>query len=739
MATAPLRTPTVYNPVPTNYEMTTLQCGDFNGDGWPDVALEETGPENRVHIFLNVAGNLVERVSYPVGATPAGLTLGDLNGDGILDFAVANFQSNSVIVYYGTGLGTFSPGGTYSVGTGPTSIAIGDINADGFADLAVLRTNGVTLLLGNAGHTFTPGGSVYEAGATSVGLGVFGGPHMDLVIASNQWTADNTGVLSHLTVYPGNRSGQFPSHKVYSTGWDPAQLLVADLNGDGHLDIAVGDAVSPEIDILYGDGFGSFSGTPVAMNPRATGIASADFNRDNTPDIAVVNTPACAAPCSGAVSVMLGTGQNYLGAAHSYAIGMHGAGAVAGDVNGDGLIDLVVTNNTAGDSYDTSVLLGNGDGTFNTAKNYNLGALSSEAILFDVNGDHKLDLVMVTGVALGKGDGTFGAVIPYPDITYGLPSHVAVADFNQDGFPDVAVATKSSSGSGDQISILAGNGTGSFTPFSTANPDLFGSASIGAIAAANLSSDKYPDLVSTGARPAGSQNPTGYISVMFNNGDGQFRVAADDEANAYNTQTFPGSAITIADLNGDGLLDVAAAAPNTGYGNSAPSSVAVILNNGKGGPNYVSGFTYSQAFIATASPNEGIVVADFNKDGAPDIAVTSQLGVSLLFNTGVVSVTPSSLSWATVKLGHAGAVKSLTVKNLTTGALPLKVAYGGSIYSSPFRIWSNGCASTVAANGSCIVTVAFYPTATGRQTDVLTISDGNAILANVPVSGIGTP
>ena len=60
-------TPTVYNPAPSNYTLTTLECGDFNGDGWPDVALVEAGPENRVHIYLNAAGNLVEKASYPVG------------------------------------------------------------------------------------------------------------------------------------------------------------------------------------------------------------------------------------------------------------------------------------------------------------------------------------------------------------------------------------------------------------------------------------------------------------------------------------------------------------------------------------------------------------------------------------------------------------------------------------------------------------------------------------------------
>ena len=252
---------------------------------------------------------------------------------------------------------------------------------------------------------------------------------------------------------------------------------------------------------------------------------------------------------------------------------------------------------------------------------------------------------------------------------------MAVGDFNHDGQPDVAVSARIAGK--DQISILVGNGTGSFTTFSVADPNFFDPPSIGAIAAGDLNKDGYSDLVATGSNPqAGGQ---GYISAMFNDGTGHFGQATDDEANLYNTPTFPGSAIALVDVNGDGLLDVVAAEPNLGNGSSwAPSSVSVILNNGKGGPGYVSGFGFPQTFIAAAGPKEGVVVADFNKDGAPDIAATSQLGVSLLFHSGIVSVTPSTLTWATVTIGQTGAVKTLTVQNLTGDPIEV-VARGGVI------------------------------------------------------------
>ena len=122
----------------------------------------------------------------------------------------------------------------------------------------------------------------------------------------------------------------------------------------------------------------------------------------------MVNTPTCTAPCDGTVTVFPGSGAAYFSAGKKYTIGMHGAAIAAADINGDGIIDLVVTNATAGDNADTSVLLGTTGGGFQAAKNYTLGSLSSVAYLVDMNRDGKLDLVEAGGVALGKGDGTFG-------------------------------------------------------------------------------------------------------------------------------------------------------------------------------------------------------------------------------------------------------------------------------------------------------------------------------------------
>ena len=725
-----------------NVVVSGIAIGDFSGNGWPDIAVSLGGAENVVTIYLNQQnGFFSPGNSYNAGGV---FLAADLNGDTIPDLVVGGLNGDAVTILWGKGLGTFAPGGTYSTGPGPSSIAVGDVNSDGFVDLAVTDSGGVTLLLGSADGTFKAGTPVHEPGAGSVVLADLNGDgKLDLAIAA---AVDNnsgtvSGDLSHVSVYPGNGTGAFPTHKVYGIGETPLHLVAADMNDDGHLDLAVG---TNALIVLYGEGSGEFQAAPVTLNNFATGMVSGDFNRDGTPDIAVVNTPVCTAPCNGTVSVMLGTGKNYLGATVKYPIGMHGAAVATGDVNGDGLTDLVVTNNTAGDTYDLAVLLGNGNGTFKPAQNEHLGFLSADAVLADVNGDHKLDLVTDAGVALGNGNGTFGAVIPYPALTNAVPTHVAVADFNKDGFPDIAVSTTNAPGvigGGDAVSILKGNGTGNFTLLSTANPEFGQSVAVLAIAAGDLNGDGAPDIAVSGSSPLGGGSAYGYISVMFNHGDGTFPLAAEDTTNFYQISTYPGgappSAIAIADLNGDGLPDVAAAATKAPFGfNPAPDSITALINNGKGGPAYVSGFNSPVSFLATAGPTGSIAIADFNKDGLPDIATTSQLGVSLLFNTGVAALSPTGLSWAKVTIGNTSAPKTVTVTNATHQPRLLHAAVGGA-EASEFRIYANTCNATIAANATCAVTIAFRPTAAGKQEATLSISENGAIVGTAPLAGIG--
>jgi len=252
--------------------------------------------------------------------------------------------------------------------------------------------------------------------------------------------------LSYVTVYPGNGDGTFQNPRTYNTDSDPVNVIASDIYGDGRPALLTANANTRTVSVLRSDVPGFYVAAPITLSPHSEGIVTADFNHDGIMDMAVVNDPTCKAPCNGTVTVFFGTGHGWFGAGTSYTIGMHGSGIAAGDLNGDGVLDLVVTNNTAGDNADVSVLLGNANGTFQVAHNFTLGVASSDVFLVDMNRDKKLDLVTVGGIALGTGAGSFGSLLPYTVLGSGaVVTHIAVADFNQDGILDVAAISLSNS------------------------------------------------------------------------------------------------------------------------------------------------------------------------------------------------------------------------------------------------------------------------------------------------------
>jgi hypothetical protein len=621
------------------YSTGAMAMGDFNGDGKTDVVIgNDCGTSNcsngSVSVLLgNGDGTFQAPQSYLSGGSDVmSLAVGDFNGDGQLDVVVANecadtfCSTGSVSVLLGNGSGALQLVGSYATGRGPSySIAVSDLNGDGSSDVAVALIDGsVAVLLGNGDGSLQPAVS-YAAGENPRSIAVKdlnGDGYPDLVVAEQG--------SSTLTVLLGNGNGTFQPAVTYGSGGGNAfGVAVQDINGDGRADLIVAnrcadiDCTSGSVSVLLGNGDGTFQGTKgyASGGQSALSVATGDFNHDGILDFAVANQCADSTCQSSSVSVLLGNGDGTFQPAASYPSGGLDASSVTvGDLNGDGKPDLVVANYCTSNcaSGSVSVLLGNGDGTFQSAVSYPSGGEDAySAAVADVNGDGKPDLVVVNyctsncasgsvSVLLGNGDGTFQSAVSYPS---GGPDAVSVVigDFNGDGKPDLAVANACfnySCGASANVSVLLGNGDGTFQ---SAVTYASGGQSTLAVAVADFNGDGKPDLV-TASECANSNCANGSVSVLLGNGDGTFQQA----------EPYPiasgGASLLVQDFNGDGKLDVAI---------SQGSEVNLLLGNGDG--------TLQPASLY-APGGSALVAGDFNGDGKPDLAVADGSDIFVLLN-----------------------------------------------------------------------------------------------------------
>lgn len=539
----------------------------------------------------------------------------DLNGDGRQDIVTGNGVSYDFSVLLATGPDSFAEAVNYPVGTpeaGRVVVAAGDIDEDGDIDIVATGTTFDALAWlypgdGEGGfgaaREFSLGSAMF-AQAIEV-ADVNGDGHLDIVTAN--------GGTANVSVLLGNGSGGFAAVRTFAVPQGPEGLAVGDADGDGHADIVTTGRTDFVVAILAGDGSGEFAAATelsVGRNADPFDVTIADIDGDGDRDLVTSNAgsdgsefPPIELP--GSVSLLRSDGQGGFAAAEVVPLDPTPGRAhavVVADVTADGHPDIIVSQ-TNGNA--ATVLVGDGSGGFGVQLVRPTGVQPSPLAIADVTGDGHPDIITgnTESVSILPTDGDGGVGFDGRFAAGAMPFSILATDVNGDQRPDVLTADSISA----TMTVLLNDGEGGVA--------AAGSHAVGAnptsIATGDLDGDGHLDAV---VADLGG----GTVSVLLGDGAGGFAPATPFPIGEGFQSPY---AVALGDANGDGHLDVATANVNI-----SNESISVLLGDGDGG--------LGAAQTHRVGPNEfnspqGVAMADVTGDGHADI-VTANIGSSSL-------------------------------------------------------------------------------------------------------------
>ncbi|MHC4880502.1 MAG: FG-GAP-like repeat-containing protein, partial [Planctomycetota bacterium] len=655
--------------VSTGDEAVAVETVDFNGDGLLDLAVLRApiSPSGSLHLYQGDGnGGFLFVDSIMVGNDPAYVTAGDIDADGNVDFVVSNTPDGTLTVleFEGGSLQDRTPGTGIPTLPDPTAVRLADLNGDMRPDLVV--ANGDPGPASRESVVYFPNQSTGAGSFTfgprvDVGADVtvlaFDLADLDLDGDLDLVAAEHAMPTSRFRAYR-NDAGAFTEVGMFDTGLLPLSLEIADFDRNGRLDVAVGAAGSGgtngEVHVHRSSGDFNWtlhSTSPTGMNPSSMVVA--DLNQDGVLDIAVTDVTS---PADGLVQVLTADPDgSFFVSPMSFSAGPALAGLASGDFDGDGSADLAVTNDVSGQNNVRALMSRVGTRAAsvpagNTISGFDFGNIAQATIqgrkfhdldedgvfdmgepplegftiFVDLDGNGQLDphepstvtdvngMYTLTGIEAAQ-NVTISEVVPegwrqtsprtlVPRSTTVLPvgedpEQVALGDLDGDGDLDTVTVNRVA----NTVSVLLFD---SMTGQSVRRD--FGTGGSGAtdVALADLDGNGSLDI-------AVSHDVAGTVTVLQNNGSGVFGTPASFGMGA-------AERLVVGDFTNDMVPDIAFSVPS--------GAMQILVNNGSGS------LTAGQMLVTGTAPI-GIVAADFNGDGVVDLATadsgSNQVSVSL--------------------------------------------------------------------------------------------------------------